>query len=119
MPASAKSARCRRGPGPDARVSQVGADVVQDPGSVVRVSQVGADVVWAYGPTNARTRSQLVWRGAALGILGYDIVIDNLGEWVVGNANIVVDNAAEDVVDNLGDIVEDGGDVVITNTYWH
>ena len=74
------------------------------------------------GPTGRRTPARARSSSGAArrsGILGYDIVIDNLGEWVVGDANIVVDNAAEDVVDNLGDIVEDGGDVVITNDYWH
>lgn len=77
------------------------------------------DVVWRMASVQTTARSQVFGSMFATGIFGYDIVIDNLGEWVVGNANIVVDNAAEDVVDNLGDIVEDGGDVVITNDYWH
>ena len=92
---------------------------MENPSADARASQVGQDIVYKVATIPTTAYSQLIGSSFALGIYGYDIVIDNAGEWVVGNANIVVDNAAEDVVDNAGDIVEDGGDVVITNTYWH
>ena len=108
-----------RTPATSAQVTQVGPDVVLDTNPAARVTQLGLEVIFRVAEVPTTARSQVFGSMFATGLFGYDIVIDNAGEWVVGNANIVVDNAAEDVVDNLGDIVEDGGDVVITNTYWH